>query len=48
MGIAINGRIRVGGEVVELDKNKEVKWKIQLEDSYPVDAISVAAAAVTQ
>ena len=38
-GIAINGRLnRLGGEIVEIDKNKEVKWKIQLEDSYPVDA----------
>ena len=38
-GIAINGRInRIGGEIVELDKNKEVKWKITLDDGYAVDA----------
>jgi hypothetical protein len=39
-GIAINGRIvaRFGGEIVEIDKNKETKWKIAFEDCDPVDA----------
>ena len=38
-GIAVNGRFaRFGGEIVEIDKNKDVKWKLQLEDCDPVDA----------
>ena len=38
-GIAINGRFaRFGGELVEIDKNKETKWKLALEDCDPVDA----------
>lgn len=29
---------RAMGEVAEIDHNKKVKWKLPLEDSYPVDA----------
>jgi hypothetical protein len=38
-GLAVGGRFgRFGGEIVEIDKNKEVKWKLPLDDCDPVDA----------
>ena len=38
-GVPINGRFgRFGGEIVEIDKNKEVKWRLPLDDCDPVDA----------
>lgn len=39
-GLVVGGvRRAVIGEVVEVDMNKKVIWKLQLDDSYPVDAM---------
>jgi outer membrane protein assembly factor BamB len=35
----VNGRfVRIAGEVLELDANKKVRWKFDVENTYPVDA----------
>lgn len=40
-GLVVGGGVRraVIGEVMEVDMNKKVLWKLQMDDSYPVDAM---------
>jgi HEAT repeat protein len=39
-GIVVPGKARTGGEVFEIDQNKTVKWRFDVE-TYPVDAAIV-------